>query len=137
VTKMEPRGPSLRLSPQSAPEDEIERRKHKDDADIGYQPLPELMPEEQDVHGDHDSHQSEHARDHGGPSIATLHRPTAHATINGSSACQNASPCDPMGSLMTTAAPASRGALAHRVALSRKDGPRVPGRDTCAEAHPA
>ena len=58
-------------------------------------------------------------------SAATLHRPSAHATINGSSSCQNISPCEPMRSVITTSAPALRSAVAHRVAFSRKKGSRV------------
>ena len=46
-----------------------------------------------------------------GESILTLHRPNAHATISGNSSCQNASPCDPTRSVMTTSAPASRSAV--------------------------
>ena len=36
------------------------RREHQDDPDVYYQPLPELVSEEQDVHTDHDSYQREH-----------------------------------------------------------------------------
>ena len=59
-------------------------------------------------------------------SLGRHHRPNAHATISGSSSCQNLSPCDPTRSVMTTSPPASRSAVAHRVALSRKNGSRVP-----------
>ena len=54
------------------------------------------------------------------------HRPNAHATISGNSSRQNAPPCDPTRSFMTTSAPASRSASAHRVAFSRKNGSCVP-----------
>ena len=39
-----------------------------------------------------------------------LHRPNAHATISGSSSCQNESPCDPTRSVITT----SRAGVAQR-----------------------
>src|SRR5580693_6508245 len=35
-------------------EPEIERRKYQDNTDVHQQPSPELVPEEQDVHADHD-----------------------------------------------------------------------------------
>jgi hypothetical protein len=53
-------------------------------------------------------------------------RPSAHATISGNSSFQNAPPCDPTRSVMTTSAPASRSAVAQRVAFSRKNGSSVP-----------
>src|SRR6266700_2757116 len=53
-------------------------------------------------------------------------RPNAHATISGNSFRQNAPPCDPVRSFMTTSAPASRSADAHLVAFSRKNGSCVP-----------
>jgi len=34
-------------------EPEIERPEHQDDPDVGHQPLPEVVPEEQDVHANH------------------------------------------------------------------------------------
>src|SRR5215475_6130893 len=58
--------------------------------------------------------------------VAMLHCPNAHATIRGNSSCQNASPCDPGRSFMTTSAPASRSASAQRAAFLRKNGSRVP-----------
>ena len=72
--------------------------------------------------GAHDRHEARNRR----PNTAMLHRPNAHATISGNSSCQNASPCDPTRSVMTTSAPASRSASAHRVAFSRKNGSSVP-----------
>lgn len=42
----------------------------------------------------------------------------AHATISGSSSRQNASPCDPTRSVITTSAPAAPSACAQRVAFS-------------------
>src|SRR5215469_5433639 len=53
-------------------------------------------------------------------------RPNAHATISGNSCLQNASPCEPTRSFMTTSAPASRSASAHRVAFFRKNGSCLP-----------
>src|SRR5450755_262254 len=46
-------------------EPEIERREHQDNSDVYYQPLPELVPEEQDVHADHDGNQREHVKHDG------------------------------------------------------------------------
>jgi len=49
-------------------EPQTERREHQDDPDVYYQPLPELVPEEQDVHSDHDGYQREHVKYDGCPS---------------------------------------------------------------------
>src|SRR5262249_32920246 len=57
---------------------------------------------------------------------ATLHGPKAHATISGNSSRQTPPPCAPARSVMTTSAPASRSAPAHRAAFSRKNGSSVP-----------
>src|ERR1700722_19350502 len=46
--------------------------------------------------------------------------------MSGNSSLQNAPPCDPTRSVMTTSAPASRSARAHRVAFSRKNGSCTP-----------
>ena len=46
-------------------EPEIERREHQDNSGVHYQPLPELVPEEQDVHADHDGYQREHVKHDG------------------------------------------------------------------------
>src|SRR5450631_1988408 len=46
-------------------EPEIERPEHQDDPDVGHQPLPELVAEEQDVQGNHDDYHREHVK-HGG-----------------------------------------------------------------------
>ena len=59
-------------------------------------------------------------------------RPNAHATISGNSSRHIASPCDPTRSLITTSAPASRSAAAHRVAFSRKNGSTCRRRGMCA-----
>ena len=45
----------------SLEEPQIERREHQDNPDVYRQALPEPMPEEQDVHADHDGYQREHA----------------------------------------------------------------------------
>jgi hypothetical protein len=55
-----------------------------------------------------------------------LHGPNAQATMSASSARQNAPPCDPSRSVITTSAPALRSASAHRVAFSRNQGSCVP-----------
>ena len=49
----------------AGPRREAERREHQDDADVHHQPLPEPVPEEQDVHADHDGYQREHVKDDG------------------------------------------------------------------------
>jgi hypothetical protein len=46
-------------------EPQIERREHQDYSDIHYQPRPELVPEGQDVHTDHDAYQREHVKQDG------------------------------------------------------------------------
>ena len=53
-------------------------------------------------------------------------RPNTQATMSGSSARQNAPPCEPSRSVITTSAPASRSASAQRVAFSRNHGSSVP-----------
>jgi hypothetical protein len=40
-------------------EPEIKGHEHQDNSDVYCQPFPELVPEEQDVHADHDGHQRE------------------------------------------------------------------------------
>src|SRR5664279_3274291 len=44
----------------SLQEPQIERREHQDYPDVYHQALQEPMPEEQDVHADHDGYQREH-----------------------------------------------------------------------------
>ncbi|WP_234392331.1 hypothetical protein [Streptomyces sp. WM6378] len=39
---------------------QTERGKYQDDSDVHHQPLPELVPEEQNVHANHDSYEREH-----------------------------------------------------------------------------
>jgi hypothetical protein len=46
-------------------ERQIDRRECRDNSDVHYQPRPEVVPEEQDVHGDHDGYQREHVKDDG------------------------------------------------------------------------
>ena len=54
-----------RLRSWTLQEPQIERREHQDNPDVPDQPRPELVPEEQDVHTDHDSHQREHVKNDG------------------------------------------------------------------------
>src|SRR6516164_8161366 len=46
-------------------EPQIERPEHENDYDVHYQPLPEPVPEEQEVHADHDDYQREHVKHDG------------------------------------------------------------------------
>jgi hypothetical protein len=46
-------------------EPQVERPEHHDDPDVHRQPLPEVVPEEQDVHDDHDGYHREHVKDDG------------------------------------------------------------------------
>jgi len=46
-------------------EPQIERREYQDNTDVHHQPRPELVPEEQDVHADHDAYQREHVKHDG------------------------------------------------------------------------
>src|ERR1700722_13229576 len=77
---------------------------------------------------DVDWSQLRHMRDRDSSAVLTEmhHRPNAHATISGNSSPQNAPPCDPARSFMTTSAPAPRSASAHLLALPRKNGSCVP-----------
>jgi hypothetical protein len=47
--------------PQEPPVDGPE---YQDNSDVHYQPRPELVPEEQDVHADHDAYHREHVKHH-------------------------------------------------------------------------
>jgi hypothetical protein len=47
---------------ESSEDQETERREHHNDPDVGYQPLRDVVPEEQDVHADHDGYQREHVQ---------------------------------------------------------------------------
>jgi hypothetical protein len=60
-----PGSPTRASSPWTLQESEIERREHKDNSDVHYQPLQELVPEEQDVHADHDGYQRDHVKHDG------------------------------------------------------------------------
>ena len=53
---------SFLLAPESSEDQEPARREHKNDPDVDYQPLQEVVPEEQDVHADHDGYQREHVQ---------------------------------------------------------------------------
>src|SRR5271166_5639669 len=48
----------------SLQEPQVERREHQDNPDVYHQALPEPMPEEQDVHADHDGYQREYVQNH-------------------------------------------------------------------------
>lgn len=52
-----PAGASQTSAVQEAP---VERSEYKDNPDVGNQPRPELVPEEQNVHADHDNYQRDH-----------------------------------------------------------------------------
>ena len=46
-------------------EPEIKGREHQDNSGVHYQPLPEPVPEEQEVHADHDDYQRKHVKHDG------------------------------------------------------------------------
>src|SRR5215475_10453628 len=46
-------------------EPQIERREHQDNSDVHHQPRPELVPEELNVHANHDAYQREHVKHDG------------------------------------------------------------------------
>ena len=46
-------------------EPQIERREHHNDPDVYYQPQPELVLKEEDIHADHDGHHREHVEHNG------------------------------------------------------------------------
>src|SRR5262249_39338853 len=54
-------------------EPEVERREDQDDADVRRQPLPGVLPEEQEVHGHHDG-------DHREP-VQQPDRPSSHRSF--------------------------------------------------------
>lgn len=60
-------------------EPEIERHKYQDNTDVHQQPSPELVPEEQDVHADHDGYHREHVKHDGCP--ASHGYPPSHRFI--------------------------------------------------------
>jgi hypothetical protein len=43
-------------------EPQIERPEHHNNSNVRYQPFPEPVPEEQDVHADHDGYQCQHVK---------------------------------------------------------------------------
>lgn len=49
-------GGNARLRLQALQEPQVEFREHQDDPDIDQEPLPELVPEEEDVHANHDGY---------------------------------------------------------------------------------
>lgn len=51
-----------RLRSRALQEPEVERDEHQDNPDVCYQPLPDLIPEEQDVRADHHSYHREHVK---------------------------------------------------------------------------
>jgi len=55
----------LRLSLWTLQEPEVARPEYQDNSDIYCQPLPKLVPEEEDVHADHDSYHREHVQHDG------------------------------------------------------------------------
>jgi hypothetical protein len=55
-----------RLRSWTLQEPPIERREDHDDSDVYQEPLPELVPEEQDIHADHDGYQRERVQHDGG-----------------------------------------------------------------------
>src|SRR5215467_16037906 len=54
-----------RLRSWTLQEPPIERPEYQDNSDVYDQPLPEVVPEEQDVHADHDRYQREHIKHDG------------------------------------------------------------------------
>ena len=48
-------------------EPQIECRKYQDNSDVNDQPIPEVVPEEQDVHADHDGYHRDHVKRGGYP----------------------------------------------------------------------
>jgi hypothetical protein len=49
-------------APESSEDQETERREPQNYPDVGYQPLREVVPEEQDVRADHDGYEREHVQ---------------------------------------------------------------------------
>src|SRR6516165_12545464 len=58
-------GDAIRLRSWTLQKPQIERREHQDNSDVHHQPLPEPVPQEQDVHADHDGYQREHVKHDG------------------------------------------------------------------------
>ena len=53
------------LNGLSLQERQVERPEYENNSDVHYQPLPEPVREEQDVHADHDDYQREHVKHDG------------------------------------------------------------------------
>ena len=56
-----------RLRSWTLQEPQIDRRKYQNNSDVNDQPSPEVVPEEQDVHADHDGYHREHVKRDGHP----------------------------------------------------------------------
>ena len=69
-----------RLRSWTLQEPQIDRREYQDNPDVNDQPNPELVPEEQDVHADHDGYHREHVKRGGYP---VSHRLTLVSTAGG------------------------------------------------------
>lgn len=59
--------PRRRLRSWTLQESQIKRCKYQDNSDVNEQPVPEVVPEEQDVHADHDGHHRKHVKRDGYP----------------------------------------------------------------------
>jgi hypothetical protein len=44
---------------------QVERQEHQDNSGVHHQPLPKTVPEEQDIHADHDGYQRDHVKHEG------------------------------------------------------------------------
>jgi hypothetical protein len=91
---------TVRLRLSTIQEPQIERPEYQDNSDVYYQPLPEEMPEEQDVHANHDGYHHEHVKHadcpsshrfvllcatewgKSGPSVPGYRRETSSATMS-------------------------------------------------------
>ena len=64
----ETRRPAVRrLRSLTLQEPQIDRRKYQNNSDVNHQPNPDVMPEEQDVHADHEGYHREHVKREGYP----------------------------------------------------------------------
>jgi hypothetical protein len=54
-----------RLRPSTLQESRIDRPEYQDNSDVCYQPFQQVVPEEQDVHADHDGYQRKHVQHDG------------------------------------------------------------------------
>ena len=64
---------------------QVERREHQHDADVHHQPLPEPVPEEHEVHTDHDRHHRQYVKRNGSPAShpSLLLRADLHVNLTG------------------------------------------------------